>query len=351
NSKPICYDLADPVLLSRGPYLHLQTQPSEEGCAVCSHLQDALQLTACSGQSHSLRGPGAWRDPDATHNIQAWASAEKSPHHELRTQIQPETPDLVYELLPQTKCHHKLIQLYLTFHASAEEEGSSHIPHPAAPEVLKKRKIQHRKDAESTTGQKQRQRMALPRLTVPGPQNSPLPITDPSAPPSAGLPITSALSSNPSTSTSASLAPQPASDTEGTPMDATPPSQPLLLEFPPAPTLQMPFSDIMASVTVITSLPVQRLCGPTPTLKLSVNPGANAQTILGPLMSSSMEPPPLQLSPGWKTGSSSPSLDPNLCSRPASLGKVLGKSPTYMSHLETMALTSKLLGLGKQGKL
>lgn len=36
---------------------------------------------------------------------QAWASAEKSPCHELRRQILLEIPDILYELLPQRKSH------------------------------------------------------------------------------------------------------------------------------------------------------------------------------------------------------------------------------------------------------
>ena len=54
NSQTICHDPADPVLLYRGPYLYWQAWPSEGGSAVFPHLQDVLQLSVCSGQSHCV---------------------------------------------------------------------------------------------------------------------------------------------------------------------------------------------------------------------------------------------------------------------------------------------------------
>ncbi|KAF5919424.1 hypothetical protein HPG69_009905, partial [Diceros bicornis minor] len=188
---------------------------------------------------------------------------------------------------PQRICHHELIQLHLRVPASSEEEGSGHIPSPAAPEVLKEtsvlsqRKSQHGKDAGATTGQKQTWRNTPPRpdssrpqkhkipllphrqgdlLRLPAPRvGAPLPSLILVPVPPTSLLITPALSSSPSTSTSAGLAPQPASDTKVTLMDTTPPPQPLLSGsplgssgslFPSAQVLQTPPSDSMASVTI-----------------------------------------------------------------------------------------------------
>lgn len=49
-----------------------------------------------------------------------------------------EIPGFLEELLlPSKKRHHQFLQLYLMFPTSGEEEATHHLPHQAAPEVLK----------------------------------------------------------------------------------------------------------------------------------------------------------------------------------------------------------------------
>eukprot|EP00071_Canis_lupus_P038707 XP_022272264.1 nuclear envelope pore membrane protein POM 121-like [Canis lupus familiaris] len=96
--------------------------------------------------------------------------------------------------------------------------------------------------------------------------------------------------SRPSSSTSTGLAPQPASDVLVTPMDCTPPCQPLLLGprgssgsfYPPAQALPMPSRDSMGSVTASTGLHALGLWSPsTPVNRPCGNPGTPAQPTLG----------------------------------------------------------------------
>lgn len=68
------------------------------------------------------------------------------------------------------------------------------------------------------------------------PAASTAPVTIASPPPSPSLPVPSAGSACPSTSTSTGLAPQPASDTEVTPMDTTPPICAQVSRVPPGST-------------------------------------------------------------------------------------------------------------------
>uniref|UniRef100_A0A8C0M594 Uncharacterized protein n=1 Tax=Canis lupus familiaris TaxID=9615 RepID=A0A8C0M594_CANLF len=120
-------------------------------------------------------------------------------------------------------------------------------------------------------------------------QSSP-PAVGPRVPPSRSLPVTCAVPSSPSSSTSTGLAPQPASDVLVTPMDCTPPCQPLLLGprgssgsfYPPAQALPMPSRDSMGSVTASTGLHALGLWSPsTPVNRPCGNPGTPAQPTLG----------------------------------------------------------------------
>uniref|UniRef100_A0A8C0Q7W4 Uncharacterized protein n=1 Tax=Canis lupus familiaris TaxID=9615 RepID=A0A8C0Q7W4_CANLF len=120
-------------------------------------------------------------------------------------------------------------------------------------------------------------------------QSSP-PAMGPRVPPSRSLPVTCAVPSSPSSGTSTGLAPQPASDVQVTPMDCTPPCQPLLLGprgssgsfYPPAQALPMPSRDSMGSVTASTGLHALGLWSPsTPVNHPCGNPGTPAQPTLG----------------------------------------------------------------------
>ncbi|XP_038357667.1 putative POM121-like protein 1-like [Canis lupus familiaris] len=117
------------------------------------------------------------------------------------------------------------------------------------------------------------------------------PAVGPRAPRSRSLPVTCAVPSSPSSGTSAGLAPQPASDGQVTPMDCTPPCQPLLLGSPPgssgsffpsAQALPMPSRDSMGSVTATTGLHTLGLWSHSPPgNRPRGNPGTPAQPTFG----------------------------------------------------------------------
>uniref|UniRef100_A0A9L0SH49 Uncharacterized protein n=1 Tax=Equus caballus TaxID=9796 RepID=A0A9L0SH49_HORSE len=149
---------------------------------------------------------------------------------------------------------------------------------------------------------------------------APLPAVPPITDPITGLPITSAVSSSPSACTSAGLAPQPASETEVTPMDTTPAPQPLRLgsvpgssgnTFPSTQVLQMFLSDSVASVT--TSLSALRFCNPTPTPKLLGLAPQPASDTVTPVDTTPAAQPLLLRSPLAPVGASSHLTRPSRC--------------------------------------
>nr|XP_055180819.1 nuclear envelope pore membrane protein POM 121-like [Nyctereutes procyonoides] len=117
------------------------------------------------------------------------------------------------------------------------------------------------------------------------------PAVGPRAPTSRSLPVTCAVPSSPSSGTSAGLAPQPASDGQVTPMDCTPPCQPLLLGSPPgssgsffpsARAFPMPSRDSMGSGRATTGLHTLGLWSPSPPgNRPRGNPGTPAQPTFG----------------------------------------------------------------------